>query len=392
MGVLNYAAVGASVVSAALAGTVPADGKIWTSCVTPGTIALTFDDGPYIYTQSIVDQLTAAGHKATFFQNGQNWDSIYNYNSTLQSMIAGGHQIGSHTWSHADLTTLTADQIEAEMTELEVAHQAIIGKVPTYMRPPYLATNAQVLSTLEGLSYKIIEVDIDTQDWAEDDIGGVQLSIDWYEGNQTAGGSLSLNHDPYQATADTFVPAIIAYLKGKGLTSVPVGECIGDDAANWYKGGAAAPSGSASASAGAPTGSGAPSNGTAPPPTKPTKSVALPPAPSNHGGDTEAGHGGDAGRGSIPGHSGQGDNAPNAQGSWGKPAGGDTGSSTSGGPSSSWGSGGSSSSWGSGTSGSGHAGNGTGSASPSPSYYVNSANGLTASAVIIGAAALALFL
>jgi peptidoglycan/xylan/chitin deacetylase (PgdA/CDA1 family) len=48
----------------------PFDGTIYTACTTPGVVALTFDDGPYIYTQSIVDQLTAAGQRATFFQNG----------------------------------------------------------------------------------------------------------------------------------------------------------------------------------------------------------------------------------------------------------------------------------------------------------------------------------
>jgi peptidoglycan/xylan/chitin deacetylase (PgdA/CDA1 family) len=51
--------------------TLPVDGTIWTSCVTPGVVALTFDDGPFQYTQSIVDQLTNAGHRATFFQNGK---------------------------------------------------------------------------------------------------------------------------------------------------------------------------------------------------------------------------------------------------------------------------------------------------------------------------------
>jgi peptidoglycan/xylan/chitin deacetylase (PgdA/CDA1 family) len=78
-------------------GSVPVDGKIILSCTVPGVVALTFDDGPFIYTQEIVDQLTAAGQRATFFQNGNNWDSIYNYNSTLLSMISGGHQIASHT-------------------------------------------------------------------------------------------------------------------------------------------------------------------------------------------------------------------------------------------------------------------------------------------------------
>jgi len=52
-------------------GTVPIDGSIITKCTVKGVVALTFDDGPFAYTQSIVDQLTAAGHKATFFQNGQ---------------------------------------------------------------------------------------------------------------------------------------------------------------------------------------------------------------------------------------------------------------------------------------------------------------------------------
>jgi peptidoglycan/xylan/chitin deacetylase (PgdA/CDA1 family) len=122
-----------------------------------------------------------------------------------------------YSWDHADLATLNADQITSEMTQLEAAHQAIIGKIPTYMRPPFLSTNALVISTLTGLGYKIIEVDIDTQDWAEAPLGLIQLSIQWYEGNQTAGGTLSLNHDPYQPTADTFVPAIISYLASKGL-------------------------------------------------------------------------------------------------------------------------------------------------------------------------------
>jgi len=103
------------------------------------------------------------------------------------------------------------------MTQLEAAHQAIIGKSPNYMRPPYLSTNDLVIETIKGLGYLIIEVDIDTQDWAEGPIGEIDLSIEWYETNQTAGGTLSLNHDPYQPTADTFLPAILAYLSGKGL-------------------------------------------------------------------------------------------------------------------------------------------------------------------------------
>jgi peptidoglycan/xylan/chitin deacetylase (PgdA/CDA1 family) len=137
--------------------------------------------------------------------------------SSLGFEIIHSYQHRQNRWSHADLATLTAAGITSEMTQLEVAHQAILGYFPTYMRPPYLSTNALAVTTLKGLGYKIAEVDIDTQDWAEDPIGQVQTSIAWYKGNQTAGGTMSLNHDPYQPTADTFIPAIISYLATKNL-------------------------------------------------------------------------------------------------------------------------------------------------------------------------------
>jgi peptidoglycan/xylan/chitin deacetylase (PgdA/CDA1 family) len=55
----------------------PPVGVIINDCTTPGTVALTFDDGPFIYTESVLNQLAAAGAKATFFVNGQNWGNIY---------------------------------------------------------------------------------------------------------------------------------------------------------------------------------------------------------------------------------------------------------------------------------------------------------------------------
>jgi peptidoglycan/xylan/chitin deacetylase (PgdA/CDA1 family) len=75
-------------------------GSVITSCTVPGTVALTFDDGPFIYTNDLLDKLAAVGFKASFFQNGQNWDNIYNYNATIQRMITDGHQVCSHTYVH----------------------------------------------------------------------------------------------------------------------------------------------------------------------------------------------------------------------------------------------------------------------------------------------------
>lgn len=72
-------------------------GTIITSCTVPGTFALTFDDGPYIYTDELLDLLASNGVKATFFINGQNYANIFSFTSTIQRMVNDGHLIGSQT-------------------------------------------------------------------------------------------------------------------------------------------------------------------------------------------------------------------------------------------------------------------------------------------------------
>jgi peptidoglycan/xylan/chitin deacetylase (PgdA/CDA1 family) len=123
-------------------------GTVYTGCTTPGVVAVTFDDGPYIYTESVLDQFKAAGQHATWFVNGNNYDIIYNYNSTIERIVNEGHQVCSHTWDHADLATLTQAQIESEMTQLEVAFTNILGYFPRYMRPPYISLNTLATQTL----------------------------------------------------------------------------------------------------------------------------------------------------------------------------------------------------------------------------------------------------
>lgn len=76
-------------------------GAIITHCNTPGTIALTFDDGPYIYTSQLLDTLAEHGVRATFFLNGHNKGSIDAFPEVVERTLAEGHQIGSHTFVDA---------------------------------------------------------------------------------------------------------------------------------------------------------------------------------------------------------------------------------------------------------------------------------------------------
>jgi len=73
----------------------------------------------------------------------------------IQRMHNDGHIVASHTWSHADLTTLSTEEIKKEMTKLEDYIYKYIGKKPAFMRPPYGSGNgsSSVAKTLKSLGY-----------------------------------------------------------------------------------------------------------------------------------------------------------------------------------------------------------------------------------------------
>jgi peptidoglycan/xylan/chitin deacetylase (PgdA/CDA1 family) len=73
-------------------------GIVINHCSIPGTIALTFDDGPYIYTAQVLDTLAHHGARATFFLNGRNRGHIDQFPDLVKRAHAEGHQLGSHTY------------------------------------------------------------------------------------------------------------------------------------------------------------------------------------------------------------------------------------------------------------------------------------------------------
>lgn len=114
---------------------------IW-DCNIDNVVALTFDDGPYIYTAQLLDILKSYGFSATFFMTGNNngkgaIDTTAPYPDLIKRMVAEGHQVASHTWSHYSLSNSSHDLRVSQMVKNEMALNNIIGMWPTYMRPPY---------------------------------------------------------------------------------------------------------------------------------------------------------------------------------------------------------------------------------------------------------------
>ncbi|KAG0023458.1 chitin deacetylase [Podila clonocystis] len=204
-----------------------------TVCGTANTWGLTFDDGPSTDTPKLLDYLKTQKLSATFFLIGSN---VVQYPDTVKREIADGHHLASHTWSHHALTTLTNEQIVAEMKWTEKAVLAATGLRMKYMRPPYGDINNRVRFVLKKLGY--IPVDwtgdaFDTNDWQMPTMTEAQViatftkSLDAYSKGDKSKGFYCLEHDLNSMTvgvAQKLIPLGIA----RNISIASVAQCEHD--------------------------------------------------------------------------------------------------------------------------------------------------------------------
>ncbi|KAJ5364480.1 peptidoglycan-N-acetylglucosamine deacetylase [Penicillium cataractarum] len=210
-------------------------GVVIDHCTVPSTIAIAFDDGPYIYTEQVLDILANASIHATFFFNGDWKGNIYELSHIVKRTLAEGHQIGSHSWNHLNLTTLPYNDILTQMFTLESAFHHILGFTPTYTRTPWLHVNELVLSALRDLRYHVIGASIVTDDKTNDHPSRSWRSFELFREGLEGGGSIVLAHDSQENTAMRLVEDMIGEVGRRGLKAVPVGECLGHPEEFWYR-------------------------------------------------------------------------------------------------------------------------------------------------------------
>jgi peptidoglycan/xylan/chitin deacetylase (PgdA/CDA1 family) len=225
-------------------GNIPYGGAGIRTCTQPGTVAITFDDGPNVYTGQVLDTLKQYGFKATFFVCGDNGhgaiDADTRWMNLIKRMDNEGHQVASHTWSHPDLSTIPLSQVVDEMIKTEMAIRNILDKYPTYMRPPYTSCGAACQTILKKYGYVIAYQDLDTLDWAhQDDIqqakDNFKSGMDSAEGGPQSGHRIVLAHDIHEQTVTSLTPYMLQYLKDNGWKGVTLGECLGEPKENWYR-------------------------------------------------------------------------------------------------------------------------------------------------------------
>ena len=180
-------------------------------------IALTFDDGPsYAQTPKLLDGLKERGVHVTFFMTGQN---AKNNPSLVKRAWKDGHQICSHTYDHAMLTSLSDSEIKAQLSKTDKILDKAIGYDLNYsLRPPYGAYSDRVLNAVGRPCYYW---SVDTRDWESRNATAAYNQFIRAAKN----GSIVLMHDLYPTTVTAALNAVDTLLK-EGYEFVTLNELM----------------------------------------------------------------------------------------------------------------------------------------------------------------------
>lgn len=117
-------------------------------------IALTFDDGPSLKTETILDILKQKNVPATFFLKG---DNITNLRKTVRRIYEENHLLGNHSFSHdLKFTFQNKQSVKENLQQAAKAIERVTGKKPLFFRPPYGVTNPNIAKAVRELEYTVV--------------------------------------------------------------------------------------------------------------------------------------------------------------------------------------------------------------------------------------------
>jgi peptidoglycan/xylan/chitin deacetylase (PgdA/CDA1 family) len=182
----------------------------------PGEVVLTFDDGPWLgNTPAVLRALEQECVKAVFFSIGKH--ATY-YPDILRQVYEGGHSVGSHTWSHVDLSKKSPDEQKEEIEKGISAVKAAIGHpIVPFFRFPQLKHPAEAVAYLGDRNIAIFSTDLDSFDFKirkpEQIVAKVMDKL------KKHGKGIVLMHD-FQHGTSLAVPQLLAELKKGGYKVV----------------------------------------------------------------------------------------------------------------------------------------------------------------------------
>lgn len=192
-------------------------------------LALTFDDGPHPdLTPRLLDLLESRSIRASFFVIG---NRVGRSAPILRRMVAAGHEIGNHSWSHPRLRSLSDQALLAEFDQTGYAVADAVGRVPVLMRPPYgdiSQAQYRLLRDVRGLG--TVMWSVDPEDWRRPAPEAYRRSIC----DQVHDGAIVLSHDIISTTIDA-LPATLDILIERGFAFVTVSELLVSQQADYLR-------------------------------------------------------------------------------------------------------------------------------------------------------------
>ncbi|WP_323034798.1 polysaccharide deacetylase family protein [Pararhodobacter sp.] len=184
-------------------------------------VALTFDDGPHpTHTPMLLDILARYNVKATFYVIGQ---SVRRYPEILHRIVAEGHEVGNHTWTHPTLSRLGNGSVLSEIDRTQEVVWRTVGALPVTMRPPYGAMSSQQSHMLnDQRNIPTIMWSVDPEDWRRP--GSSVVADRMVRGAQP--GSVILAHDIHGPTIRA-IPQAIEGIAARGLGFMTMSELLG---------------------------------------------------------------------------------------------------------------------------------------------------------------------
>lgn len=188
-------------------------------------IAMTYDDGPHpTNTPRLLDMLRQRNIRATFYVIGKNVDM---YPHIARRIVAEGHEIGNHTYTHRNLKTLGDSEVRNEITRTRSAIVKATGVQPRTMRPPYGALYQQQRELIMNeFGCPTILWSVDPRDWQRPGVSVVRQRIL----SETNNGAIVLAHDLHAPTVDA-MPGTLDGLLGKGFKMITVSQLLAQKAA-----------------------------------------------------------------------------------------------------------------------------------------------------------------
>jgi cellulose synthase/poly-beta-1,6-N-acetylglucosamine synthase-like glycosyltransferase/peptidoglycan/xylan/chitin deacetylase (PgdA/CDA1 family)/spore germination protein YaaH len=202
----------------------------------PHELALTFDDGPDpLWTPQILDILKAKGVHASFFVIGENAEAAPDL---VQRIVAEGHDVGNHTFTHPNLGELPPSLVTLEINATQRLFEALTGRSMRLFRAPYFGdaeptTSDEIspIETAQSMGYLSVGLHVDPDDWLrpkpEEIVSRVISQVN--DPNPDIRGHIILLHDSGGDRSSTIaaLPQLIDSLRAQGFSFVTVSQLAG---------------------------------------------------------------------------------------------------------------------------------------------------------------------